>query len=87
MSDITVIWDVDNSRGDWEFVAPALVTGNDLQSAVLISLFTDRIANRDDPIPDGTDDPRGWWGGTSAKTSRLALGCGCSTARSRRRRS
>ncbi|MEB2504648.1 phage GP46 family protein [Burkholderia sp. BCCIQ04A] len=62
MSDITVIWDVDNSRGDWEFVAPALVTGNDLQSAVLISLFTDRIANRDDSIPDGTDDPRGWWG-------------------------
>ncbi len=62
MSDITVIWDVDNSRGDWEFVAPALVTGNDLPSAVLISIFTDRMANRDDPIPDGTDDPRGWWG-------------------------
>ncbi|AXK61545.1 phage GP46 family protein [Burkholderia sp. IDO3] len=62
MSDITVIWDVDNSRGDWEFVAPALVTGNDLQSAVLISLFTDRICNPDDAIPDGTGDPRGWWG-------------------------
>ncbi|MBU9359549.1 phage GP46 family protein [Burkholderia multivorans] len=62
MSDITVIWDVDNSRGDWEFVAPALVTGNDLSSAVLISIFTDRMANRDDLIPDGTDDPRGWWG-------------------------
>ncbi|MCA8026472.1 phage GP46 family protein [Burkholderia cepacia] len=62
MSDITVIWDVDNSRGDWQFVAPALVTGNDLTSAVLISLFTDRSANSDDAIPDGTGDPRGWWG-------------------------
>lgn len=62
MSDISVIWDVDNSRGDWQFIAPALVTGDDLQSAVLVSLFTDRLANDDDSIPDGTGDPRGWWG-------------------------
>jgi|SRR5690349_18398552 len=62
MSDISVIWDVDNSRGDWKFVAPALVTGNDLPSAVLVSVFTDRVANPDDAIPDGTGDPRGWWG-------------------------
>ncbi|QNB13427.1 hypothetical protein G5S35_17510 [Paraburkholderia tropica] len=62
MSDISVIWDVDNSRGDWLFVAPALVTGDDLQSAVLVSLFTDRLASDDDSIPDGTGDPRGWWG-------------------------
>ncbi|VVE06495.1 phage GP46 family protein [Pandoraea sputorum] len=62
MSDISVIWDVDNSRGDWKFVAPALITGSDLASAVLMSLFTDRLANPDDPITDGTGDPRGWWG-------------------------
>ncbi|MFM0689229.1 phage GP46 family protein [Paraburkholderia strydomiana] len=62
MSDISVIWDVDNSRGDWKFIAPALVTGNDLPSAVLVSIFTDRAANPDDAIPDGTGDPRGWWG-------------------------
>lgn len=62
MSDISVIWDVDNSRGDWEFIAPVLVTGNDLQTAVLVSIFTDRVANPDDVIPDGTNDPRGWWG-------------------------
>lgn len=62
MPDISLIWDVDNSRGDWQLVGPVLVTGNDLASAALISLFTDRIANPDDVIPDGTDDPRGWWG-------------------------
>jgi phage gp46-like protein len=62
MSDISVVWDVDNSRGDWKFVAPVLVTGNDLQTAVLVSIFTDRGANPDDRIPDGTGDPRGWWG-------------------------
>ncbi|WP_250538703.1 MULTISPECIES: phage GP46 family protein [unclassified Caballeronia] len=39
-----------------------LETGNDLQTAVLLSLFTDRVANADDVIPDGTGDPRGWWG-------------------------
>ena len=62
MPDISLIWDVDNSRGDWQLSGPVLVTGNDLVSATLISLFTDRIANPDDVIPDGTDDPRGWWG-------------------------
>jgi phage gp46-like protein len=37
-----------------------LVTGNELSTSVLISLFTDRRANKDDVLPDGTD-PRGWW--------------------------
>ncbi|TCK43977.1 phage gp46-like protein [Paraburkholderia sp. BL8N3] len=62
MSDVTIIWDVDNSRGDWQMKGPALLTGDDLPTSVLLSLFTDRIANGDDPIPDGTGDPRGWWG-------------------------
>jgi phage gp46-like protein len=42
--------------------APGLVAGRDLQTAVLISLFTDRLAGPDDVIPDGSGDPRGWWG-------------------------
>ncbi|HDR9510658.1 hypothetical protein C5615_30710 [Burkholderia cepacia] len=62
MPDISLIWDVDNSCGDWKLIGPVLATGNDLTTAALISLFTDRIANPDDVIPDGTDDPRGWWG-------------------------
>ncbi|MBR7929385.1 phage GP46 family protein [Burkholderia ambifaria] len=62
MPDISLIWDVDNSRGDWQLVGPVLAMENDLASAVLISLFTDRTANPDDVIPDGTDDARGWWG-------------------------
>lgn len=37
-----------------------LATGNELSTAVMLSLFTDRRANDDDVIPDGTD-PRGWW--------------------------
>lgn len=40
---------------------PVLTTGNDLETAIIISLFSDRMAQPDDVIPDGTNDPRGWW--------------------------
>ena len=62
MSDTTTIWDIANSRGDWAMAGSLLQTGSDLQTAILISLFTDRIADPDDVIPDGSNDPRGWWG-------------------------
>ena len=66
MSDITTVWDVANGRGDWVLVPPDLLSGSDLETAVLISLFTDRIADPDDKIPDGSGDPRGWWGDLGA---------------------
>lgn len=62
MSDTTTVWDVANARGDWQMSGAQLATGNDLQTAILISLFTDRMAADSDVIPDGTTDPRGWWG-------------------------
>lgn len=40
-----------------------LVAGQDLYTAVLISLFSDAEAGPDDIFPDGSGDPRGWWGG------------------------
>jgi phage gp46-like protein len=40
---------------------PVLATGNDIETAILISIFSDRMANPGDVIPDGTGDPRGWW--------------------------
>ena len=60
MSDTTTIWR-DFARGDWELNGAQLQSGNDLATAVLISLFTDRQARADDVIPDGTTDRRGWW--------------------------
>ncbi|MGY2158625.1 phage GP46 family protein [Pseudomonas tolaasii] len=62
MSDITTTWIVENGTGDWSIAGGALASGNDLASAVLISLFTDRIADDADIPPDGGDDRRGWWG-------------------------
>ncbi len=41
-----------------------LATEGGLRTAVIISLFTDRRAEADDEIPDGSDDRRGWWAGS-----------------------
>ena len=53
-------------RGDWAVANGSLVAGADVETAVLISLFTDRLALADDEIPDapqvGIADRRGWWG-------------------------
>lgn len=38
-----------------------LATEDGLRSAVISSLFTDRRAEPDDEIPDGSSDRRGWW--------------------------
>jgi phage gp46-like protein len=62
MSDITTVWIPALGRGDWVLKGSDLQGGNDLTTAVLISLFTDRVANTDDVISDGSNDPRGWWG-------------------------
>lgn len=62
MTDTTTTWNRDLSRGDWALSGVDLKTGSDLESAILISLFTDREANPDDDIPDGSGDPRGWVG-------------------------
>ena len=62
MADTKTVWDAANSRGDWQIAGPLLASGDVLQTAMLISLFTDRMADDSDVIPDGTNDPRGWWG-------------------------
>jgi phage gp46-like protein len=47
---------------DFSVSAPGLESDDGLESAVIISLFTDRRADEDDPLPDPSDDRRGWWG-------------------------
>lgn len=62
MSDILVSWIANDARGDWSLVAGDLATGDDLATAILLSLFTDRAATTSDSLPDGSGDRRGWWG-------------------------
>lgn len=62
MPDISTVWDPQSFGGDWAVNPPDLLTGSDLETAIMVSLFTDRTADPDDVIPDGANDPRGWWG-------------------------
>lgn len=56
---------IDFTRGA-DFLAPGagagLVSDDGLETAVILSLFTDRQAQPDDPLPGREDDRRGWWG-------------------------
>lgn len=61
-TDIRTVWDVQNARGDWQLSGAALLAGDDLATAVLNSFFSERLAEADDIIPDGTKNRRGWWG-------------------------
>lgn len=49
-------------RIDWAMAGGDLAADAGLRSRVAVSLFSDALAATDDPIPDGTDDRRGWWG-------------------------
>lgn len=61
MSDLSSFWNIDNVLADWAIGHGDLISGNDLQSAIIISLFTDRLARSDD---DYEENRRGWWGDT-----------------------
>jgi phage gp46-like protein len=48
--------------GDWVFEPPDLVNDEGLETAVVLSLFTDALADVDDALPGSSeDDRRGWW--------------------------
>lgn len=61
-TDIATVWNPARGAADWVISGALLQSGDDLTTATIISLFSDRVAEESDPIPDGTDDPRGWWG-------------------------
>ncbi len=63
MTDIRIAFDGALLSGDFLQLNSQLDTDKELLSAIAISLFTDRLADADDPLPSDTDkDRRGWWG-------------------------
>lgn len=52
---------IDEGLFDAVFESNDLSTDEGLQTAVTISLFTDRRVSADE-LPDGQSDQRGWWG-------------------------
>lgn len=64
MSDIKTIIVQDPSGisyGDWAWASNDLESGDDLETAVLICLFTDCVADPDFVLTDRSTDRRGWW--------------------------
>ena len=65
MSDIRLIWNNLTGYADINLVGSSLELGHDLESAVIVSLFSDHVADPGDVLPsDMSKDPRGWWADT-----------------------
>ncbi len=60
MSDLALIYD--GQGFDLALDGDDLLLDHSLQTAVVISLFSDRRARADDAVPGGSADRRGWWG-------------------------
>ena len=63
--DLKLVWNNDLSEADlkYDYDAGDLYYDEGLETAVIISLFTDQRAKNDDTLPDeNSDDKRGWWG-------------------------
>ncbi|WP_251976709.1 phage GP46 family protein [Salinicola avicenniae] len=67
MPDIRLEWSGEGAPyGDVALAAADLETDDGLETAVLVSLFTDRRALDSDELPAGAEDRRGWWGDVAA---------------------
>ncbi len=60
--DIKTAYNPDTGAFDWQLENGQLAMDAGPQTAVTLSLFTDRRAGDSDVLPDGGDDRRGWWG-------------------------
>lgn len=74
MSDIKTIF-IDWAHGtDYQPDGLGLQIDEGLETAVIISLFTDRRALDDDLLPDHHQDKRGWWGDSFAELNQDLIG-------------
>lgn len=62
MSDLRILFDGMEMHGDLAIAPPGLAEDDGLETAVIISLFTDARAPDAAELPDGSQDRRGWWG-------------------------
>ena len=71
MGDIRIVWDPTTGTGDFNMLGAGLELGHDLQTASLISMFTDAQADPGDIVFD--KDPHGCWIDTYAALEDPAL--------------
>lgn len=60
--DLRTVYVSEDMHCDWLLAGPQLDTDDGIETAVIISLFTDRLAEADDVLPDNSGQRRGWWG-------------------------
>ena len=84
MSDLTLRYDAEVEAFDLVLASDRRATGGytstgfavdaALESAIVISLFCDRQANGDDPLPDGAVHRCGWWADAHARVDGDLIG-------------
>lgn len=62
MTDFQTVYNPETLTADLAIVDGDLAEENGLKTAVIMSLFTDARAGKDDILPEGETDRRGWWG-------------------------
>lgn len=62
MTDFRTAYRPDIGRADLAYSNGAIEIDDGLETAVIISIFTDRRARPDDVVPGDPSDRRGWWG-------------------------
>lgn len=62
LGDLALTWFIAEGNADLSIIDSDLASDRGLETAVLLSLFTDRRAEDDDTPPSGDpNDRRGWW--------------------------
>ncbi|MHC4712002.1 MAG: phage GP46 family protein [Planctomycetota bacterium] len=60
--DARLFFDLEQLAGDIAIESADVARETTLDTAVLLSVYSDRRAEHDDALPSGEDDRRGWWG-------------------------
>lgn len=74
MTDIKLTWQPRAFRADLSLDGRQLALDDGLESAVIISLFSDRRAEADDDLPQPGGELRGWWGDFAASVEGDRIG-------------
>ncbi len=70
--DIQISWDEQLLEGDLLYAEGDLTGDAGLETAIIISIFSDRRASSEDDLPDSQNpDRRGWWGDLTTESTSM----------------
>ncbi len=84
MTDIHLNWNSESFTADLSMQLGDIVTGREIETAVIMSIFTWRRANSDDELPEGETSRQGWWADTYADVPNDKIGSRIWLARRRK---